>query len=162
MYDRARELASALLVERGDTPRPSLVGGAIQVAVGTGDVELLKKVPEWGISSDFRDQIEGFVSELQRAGLESHFARHQSIVHEIVSGDLCSHLGIFQKNDGRFELSVYIYVNEERSVRRGLEERIDAALAEYYTDQGLDPTAYVPLITTSVLDLTARHPFAVA
>ncbi len=50
-----------------------------------------------------------------------------------------------------------MYVNKGREERRLLENEIDDALTKYCLDQGVDPGLFVPLITTHVHNVTARH-----
>jgi len=157
MLDRAKELSAIILNTPALRADPEFVGFLIQAAVGAGDIELLKTISDWQVHPEISRRINLFVEELQRLGLEPHFKQHQSIVQSMVYGLQSSYLAIFFERE-TIELSVYIYVNETRDERRLLEDRIDDALAGYYRENGVGSGQFVPLITTHVLDISARHP----
>ena len=156
MFDRAKELAASLSDKPGLRANPEFLGSIIQVAVGAGDLDLLRTATNLALDPKISRRIESFIEELQRLGLDSHFERYQATVRYVMYGHQCSYFPIFFDAEVP-ELSVYIYVNKGREERRLLEIEIDDALAKYYVEQGVDPSLFVPLITTHVLDISARH-----
>lgn len=157
MFDRAKELAASLLDKPDLRANPVFVELIIHVAVGAGDLDLLRTAADSQAHPAQSRQIKSFLEELQRLGLDSHFEQHQATVQNMIHGRQCSHLPIFFDAEAP-ELSVYIYVNETREERRILENKIDDALVKYYAEEGIDPWLFVPLITTHVLDISAGHP----
>lgn len=153
---RAKELLLNLQERRILPDSPELLGFIVQISIGLGDIELLRTVVERPIHPDQSRQIKSFLHELKRLGLDSHFERHQAIIQDVVNGFQCGYSAIFFDTEAP-ELSIYIFVDEPREKRRHLENRIDDALLRYYSEQGLDPAAFVPLITTQILDTTVRH-----
>ena len=156
MFDRAKELAVKFL----DTPSlcadPEFMSLIIHIAIGSGDLDLMRTAADWELHAAPSRQIKSFVEELRRLGLDSHFERHQATVQNVIYGHQCSYLPIFYDAEAP-ELSVYVYANERREKRRLLENEIDDALANYFAEEGIDPDLFVPLITTQVLDISALH-----
>lgn len=156
MFDRAKKLAASLLDKPGLRANPEFLGSIIVVAVGGGDLDLLRTATNLPLDPEISRRIESFMVELQRLELDSHFERYQANVRNVMYGHQCSYLPIFLDAEAP-ELSVYIYINKGREARRLLENEIDDALANYFAEEGVDPGLFVPLITTQVLDISARH-----
>ena len=156
MSDRAKELAVKFLDKPDLRTNQGFVELIIHIAVGAGDLDLLRTAVNWQVHPEVCRRIESFIQELRRLGLDSHFEQHQGTIRDVVHGHQCSYWAIFFDAEAP-ELSVYIYVNKEREERRPLENEIDDALTKYYLDQGVDPGLFVPLITTHVHNVTARH-----
>ncbi len=156
MSDCAKELAVKFLDKPDLRTNQGFVELIIHIAVGAGDLALLRTVADWQVFPEVSRWIGSFVEELRRLGLDSQFKQHQAVVRNIAYGHQSSYLAIFFDAEA-VELSVYIYVDEPREERRLLENEIDDALAKYYVEQGVDPSLFVPLITTHVLDISARH-----
>ena len=153
---RAKELAVKFLDAPGLCANPEFISLVVHIAVGAGDLDLMRTAVDCEMDATLSRQIESFVEELQRLGLDSHFEQHQATIRNVVHGHQCSYWPIFFDAEAP-ELSVYIYANKGREDRRLLENEIDDALAKYYVEQGVDPSLFVPLITTHVLDISARH-----
>ena len=156
MFGRAKELAVKFLDVPGLCANPEFILLVVHIAVGAGDLDLMHTAADCEVDATLSRQIEAFVEELQRLGLDSHFERHQATVQNVIYGHQCSYLPIFYDAEAP-ELSVYVYANERREKRRLLENEIDDALADYFAEEGVDPGLFVPLITTQVLDISARH-----
>ena len=156
MFDRAKELTARFLEQPELRLDPEFVGSIIHIAVGAGDIALLRTVADWQVFPEVSPRIGFFVEEVRRLGLDSQFKQHQAVVRNIAYGHQSSYLAIFFDAE-TVELSVYIYVDEPRKERRLLENEIDDALAKYYLEQGVEPGLFVPLITTQVFDISARH-----
>ncbi len=160
MFDHAKELAASLTDKPGLRANPEFLGLIIVVAVGGGDLDLLRTATNLPLGPEISRRIESFMEELQRLELDSHFEQYQANVRNVMYGHQCSYLSIFLDAEAP-ELSVYIYVNRGREARRLLENEIDDASTKYCVEQGLDPGLFVPLITTHVLDISARHPLRI-
>ena len=156
MFGRAKELAVKFLDAPGLCADPAFVSLIVHVAVGAGDLDLMRTVAGWEMHATLPRQIKSFIEELQRLGLDSHFEQHQATVQNVIYGHQCSYLPIFYDAEAP-ELSVYVYANERREKRRLLENEIDDTLANYFAEEGIDPGLFVPLITTQVLDISAHH-----
>lgn len=156
MFGRAKELAVKFLDAPGLRANPVFMSSIVHIAVGAGDLDLMRTVANWESHVTLSRQIESFVEELQRLGLDSHFERHQATVNSVIYGRQCSYWPIFYDAEAP-ELSVYVYADERREERRLLENEIDDALANYFAEEGIDPGLFVPVITTQVLDISARH-----
>ena len=155
MFGRAKDLAVKFLDVPGLRANPEFVSLVVHIAVGAGNLDLMRTAADCEADVTLSRQIESFVEELQRLGLYSHFERHQAIVQNVFYGHQCSYLPIFFDAETP-ELSVYVYANERRENRRLLENEIDDALANYFAEEGIDPGLFVPVITTQVLDISAR------
>lgn len=156
MFGRAKELVVKFLDTPGLSADPEFILLVVHIAVGAGDLDLMRTAAGWETHATLSRQIMSFVEELQRLGLVSHFERHQATVQSVVYGHQCSYSHIFYDAEAP-ELSVYVYANERRENRRLLENEIDDALANYFAEEGIDPGQFVPVITTQVLDISARH-----
>ena len=156
MFGRTKKLAAKFLDAPGLFADPAVVSLMLHVAVGAGDLGLMRTVAGGEMHATRSRQIKSFIEELQRLGLDSHFEQHQATVQNVIYGHQCSYWPIFYDAEGP-ELSVYVYANERREKRRLLENEIDDALANYFAEKGIDPSLFVPLITTQVLDISARH-----
>ena len=156
MFGRTKNLAAKFLDVPGLRADPAFVSLMLHVAVGAGDLDLMRTVAGWEMHATLLRQIKSFIEELHRLGLDSHFEQHQATVQNVIYGHQCSYWPIFYDAEAP-ELSVYVYANERRENRRLLENEIDDALANYFAEEGIDPGLFVPLITTQVLDISARH-----
>lgn len=128
-------------------------GSVIQNALALGDIGLLKEVVS-GLPHS--DRLGPMVRLLDQSGLRDYFAEHQRIVAAAVFGKQTGYLADVVEVNGRNEFRNTIFVRGERRERRALEERIDAALDEYYASAGLPPGAHAPWLSTVVLDVRAH------
>lgn len=128
------------------------------LATGLGDLDLIQKIAERTPDRKLRQFIEAFLAKLLKMDLATHFSKHQSVIRDVLFGHQCAYHVNALEVDEEPELSVYVFVDAPRLERRRLEDQIDAALETYYRDAGIDPGAYVPLITTSVLNIAGCSP----
>lgn len=161
-FDRSKEFIIPLIDAPEIKNRDELILWASYVATGLGDLQQLQKIAEKTPDRDLQMFIEAFRAKLLETDLERHFSKHQSIVHDVVFGHQCAYHVNPLEIDEEPELSVYVFVDAPRLERRRLEDQIDAALETYYRDAGIDPGAYVPLITTSILNIAGCPPPSLA
>ena len=155
MFQRSNELI-AYLNDSPETHNPERYNPWIWcISVGLGDTNLIGKFLESLENNAFRNDTSKFLSELRDTGIIKHFSSHQGIINEIAFGLQCGYNAELIWTGEEPELTVSIFVNKPRSERRELEDHIDNRLAEFYQGLDLPDTIYVPLITTSIFDITA-------
>lgn len=160
--DRASAILDPMLDGMSDNGYDEAVVSIIRYAAFfNGDLALLAKLA--AILSDL-DNARGHhearllgavMARLRDVGLDKHFREHQEIVRSVVGNLQCAAHVVPFTQEGELDLCIYSFVAADRTSRRVLESRMDDALAHYYIRQGLSAAAYVPFITTSVLDLAA-------
>ena len=78
MSDRAKELVVKFLDKPDLRTNPGFVELIIHIAVGAGDLDLLRTAVNWQVHPEVCRRIESFIQEIRTLGLESHFEQHQT------------------------------------------------------------------------------------
>lgn len=114
-----------------------------------GDVDGLREIAAQN------QPMKGFLRAMDSFGLTGHFAAHQKIVRRFVSEMQVSFFYSIGMEEG-IECSQWFYVDATRAERRKITNDIDDQLDAYYASVGLSSGAFVPLLVTMVMNVTAR------
>lgn len=162
MYGRAATLTESLLRDSTGTKSKDvkdLLNDYWHAAIGSGDPQMLRHLLTIAGETPSGRKIAAFLAALSEERFYEAFHDHQQIVQRTVFGMQCAYSSKLYHKEDDVELAVYIGVDAPRMQRRLLEAKIDDALDAFYASVGLPEGVHVPLVTTTILELS-DFPFA--
>ena len=144
LYDRAKPLCMQLASDRTPGRNSSLLANASCAAVASGDVSWLEEIAS--VDDDTCPAVQ-YLDVIKRSGLAEQFENHQRIANGYIGTRQCGvavsdSYDPIEPDDLRC-IVTYVFVPEDRTIRRGLERDIHTAHEEYYSSRNVAPGRYI-------------------
>lgn len=152
MYERFLELAvdtslDAALIERKQSQMKPIVFWRL------GDLDKVRQCADsFVVNTIGRPDLNAFLLELERRGLNGHFGAHQRIIREeTIRQQVASTVFGIKDESDQTEICTIIYTPDTYKDRVAREDRIRNRLHSYYAQRGLANSGYWQLMPATLL-----------
>jgi len=155
--DRAYSLADSYIEAMGEATPGTVKATYLYSSILLGKLDSIATWAEMNEDGPDKQDAVDFLSQIKVQGLAEHFQNHMKIVNDILHRRYTIFNPRFLRDTdcGDVGLSCLYLAGNSREGCRELETEIDDALSSYYSNQGIDQYAYLPLITVNIARIEA-------